>query len=265
MSAVLLAACAAPTGPSPLLQEIAASGALRVGIGVGAVPSPFWATRDAATGNPRGVTVDLAGALAQRLGVPLQLVAYNNSGEVTAGGPRGEWDVAFMPVDAERVKMVDFGPAYSLLESTYLVPAGSAIRSIAEVDRPGVRVIGIENTTTARSAARSLGNTAVQTLKTVDEIAARLRAGTADAVALGRESLEGLALTFPGSRVLPGNYQATVVAIAVPKGRAVSLACATAFIESAKAEGLVRRALDAAGLKGSTVAPAVPPAAAVPC
>jgi len=255
---MVLAACAAIPGPTPLLQEIAPTGKLRVGIGVGAVSSAFWATRDTATGKPRGVTVDLGGALAERLGVALELVTYNNSGEVTAGGPRGDWDVAFMPVDAERAGMVDFGPAYYLFESTYLVPAGSAIRSIAEVDRAGVRVVGIENTTTARSAARSLKNTTVKTFRTVDEITERLRSGNADAVALGRESLDGLALKFPGSRVLPGNYQATGVAIAVPKGRAVSFACATAFIEGAKAGGLVRRALDAAGLKGAPVAPAVP-------
>jgi polar amino acid transport system substrate-binding protein len=263
--AMLLAACAAIPGPTPLLQEIAPTGRLRVGIGVGAVSSAFWATPDAATGKPRGVTVDLGGEFAKRLGVPLELVVYNNSGEVTAGGPRGDWDVAFMPVDTERTKLVDFGPAYYLFESTYLVPAGSAIRSIAEVDRPGVRVVGIENTTTARSAARTLKNTTVQTFRTVDEITERLRSGNADAVALGRESLDSLAQKFPGSRVLPGNFQATGVAIAVPKGRQGSLVCATAFIEIAKAGGLVRRALDAAGLKDAPVAPAssLAPAASI--
>jgi polar amino acid transport system substrate-binding protein len=262
--AMLLAACAATPDRTALLQKIAPTGKLRVGIGVGAVSSAFWATADAATGKPRGVTVDLGGELAQRLGVPLKLVIYNNSGEVTAGGPRGDWDVAFMPVDAERAKMVDLGPAYYLFESTYLVPAGSAIRSIAEVDRPGVRVVGIENTTTARSAARSLRNTKVQTVSTVDEIIERVRSGNADAVALGRESLESLALKFPGSRVLPGNFQATGVAIAVPKGRRVSLACATAFIEDAKSGGLVRRALDKAGLKDAPVAPAASPGIGTP-
>jgi polar amino acid transport system substrate-binding protein len=209
--------------------------------------------------------VDLGSVLAQRLGVPLALVVYNNSGEVAAGGPRGEWDITFMAVDADRAKSVDFGPAYYQFESTYLVPAGSSIRNTAEVDRPGMRVAGIDNTTTARSASRSLKNTTVQTFKTVDEITERLRSGTVDAVALGRESLDNLALQFPGSRVLPGNYQATGTAIAVPKGRKLSLACAAAFIESAKAEGLVRRALDAAGLKGAPVAPAVPLTGAAAC
>src|SRR4249919_3227306 len=139
---LLLAACAATPA-----KEVAPGGTLRVGVGVGPVPSAFWATRDPASGEPRGVTVDLAKAMAQDLGVPLRLVVYANSGEVTAGGPKNEWEVAFMPVDDVRARMVDFGPAYYLTESTYLVPAGSPIRTLAEVDRAGVRVAGVEGTT----------------------------------------------------------------------------------------------------------------------
>src|SRR3954462_7343932 len=92
---LFLAACAA----NPPAADVAPGGTLRVGVGVGPVPSAFWATRDPASGEPRGVTVDLARALAKDLGVSLKVVAYANSGEVTNGGPKGEWDVAFMPVD----------------------------------------------------------------------------------------------------------------------------------------------------------------------
>ena len=100
---LLLAGCAA----NPPATEVAPTGTLRVGIGVGPVASAFWTTRDPASGRPRGVTVDLAAAMARDLGVPLKLVEYANSGEVTNGGPRGEWDVAFMPVDETRARMVD--------------------------------------------------------------------------------------------------------------------------------------------------------------
>src|SRR5258705_5159126 len=99
---VLLAACVA----NPPAAEVAPGGTLRVGIGVGPVPSAFWATRDPASGEPRGVTVELARAMAKDLGVALRLVAYANSGEVTDGGPKGEWDVAFMPVDEVRARLV---------------------------------------------------------------------------------------------------------------------------------------------------------------
>jgi polar amino acid transport system substrate-binding protein len=200
----VLAACAA----SPA-KEVAPAGTLRVGIGVGPVPSAFWATRDPASGAPRGVTVELAQAMAKDLGIPLQLVPYANSGEVTDGGPRGEWDVAFMPMDEVRARSVDFGPSYYLTESTYLVAAGSSIRTLADVDRPGVRVAGVEGTTTARSAARSLKTNTVKTYRTADELFELIRSGNADAIALGRESLAGMQGKLPGSRILDGHFQAT--------------------------------------------------------
>jgi len=246
----LLAGCAAAPA-----KEVAPGGTLRVGIGVGPVPSAFWATRDPASGEPRGVTVDLARAMAKDLGVPLQLVVYPNSGEVTNAGPRGEWDVAFMPVDEVRARSVDFGPAYYLTASTYLVPAGSPIRTLAEVDRPGVRVAGVEGTTTARSAARSLKNNTVKTYRTADELFELIRSGNADAIALGRESLAGMQAKLPGSRILDGHFQATGTAVAVPKGRPEALRYVSSFIEKSKKDGTVRGALDAAGLKGSPVAP----------
>jgi polar amino acid transport system substrate-binding protein len=246
----LLAACAAAPA-----KDVAPGGTLRVGIGVGPVPSAFWATRDPASGEPRGVTVDLARELARGLGVPLRLVVYANSGEVTAGGPRGEWDVAFMPMDEERAKVVDFGPAYYLTTSTYLVAAGSPIRTLADVDRPGVRVAAVEGTTTARSAARSLKNTSVKTYRTADELLELARSGGADAIALGRESLAGMQAKLPGATILDGYFHATGTAVAVPKGRPAALAYMTGFMEEAKKNGTVRRALDAAGMKDSPVAP----------
>ncbi len=249
MLCAVLAACAA--GPA---KDVAPGGALRVGIGVGPVPSAFWATRDTASGEPRGVTVDLAKAMARDLGLPLRLVVYANSGEVTAAGPKGEWDVAFMPVDEVRARMVDFGPAYYLTESTYLVAAGSPIRALADVDQPGVRVAGVEGTTTTRSAQRSLKNNTVRNYRTADELFEAVRSGSADAIALGRESLAGMQAKLPGSRILDGHFQATGTAVAVPKGRPAALAHVSAWVERAKEDGTVRRALDAAGLKGSPVA-----------
>src|SRR3954463_5277717 len=138
------------------LGELAPTGTLRVGIGVGPVSSAFWATRDAASGEPRGVTVDLGKALAERLGVPVAYVVFGSSGELANAAETGAWDVAFMPVDDERRQKLAFGPDYVLFQSTYLVPPGSRIQKFEEVDRPGVRVFGVENTTTARSAARAL-------------------------------------------------------------------------------------------------------------
>jgi polar amino acid transport system substrate-binding protein len=256
-AALLLAACVSVPDQT-VRSELVPTGKLRVGIGMGASPSAFWTTRDPATGKPRGVTVNLGQALAGKLGVPLELVVYPNSGEVTAGGPKGEWDVAFVPEDAERRKIVDFGPAYYLSTSTYMVRAGSPIKTIAEVDSADVRVGGIAGTTTARTAVATLKNTKVISFRTVDEILEKMKSGEIDAIALGRESLAGLAPQLPGSRVLDGYFHAAGTAIAVPKGKPAAHAYVTQFIEEAKQNGILRRALDDAGFAGLAMAPPGP-------
>jgi len=252
--ALLLGSCASMPSDEAR-QQLLPTGKLRVGIGVGASPSAFWAVKDPATGQPRGVTVDLANALAQKLNAPLQLVVYPNSGEVVAAGPKGEWEVAFMPEDAERRKLVDFGPAYYISTSTYLARGGSGIQSLADVDRPGVRVAGVANTATARTAIGQLKNTKLVSFRTVDEVMAKMKAGEIDAIALGRETLQGLAPQIPGSKILDGHFHAAGNAIAVPTGKPAALAYAAAFIEEAKRDGTVRKALDNAGLKDAPVAP----------
>jgi polar amino acid transport system substrate-binding protein len=254
MMALATAAVLRPIDETAMTKELASSGKLRVGVVAAPAMSAFFVTRDAA-GQPRGVTVELGTALAQRLGVPVEFLVAPNSGEVTDALCAGAIDVTFMPVDAERKQRVEFGPPYFVVESTYLVPAGSGIRTLAEVDRSGVRVVGIANTTTIRSAARSLKNTTIVAACSVDEAVAMLRAGQSDAFALSHDSLPPLAAGLPGSRILAGGFQQTVIAIAVPKNRPQALAAVTAFMADAKASGLVRRALDAAGFKDATVAP----------
>jgi polar amino acid transport system substrate-binding protein len=160
-----------------------------------------------------------------------------------------------MPVDEERKKRVDFGPSYFQIESTYMVRPGSDIKTLADVDRPNVQVIGIANTTTIRAAARSLKNTTIAAVPSVDEAMDQLRAGKADAFALSQDSLPPLAAKLPGSRILEGGFQRTGIAIAVPKDRPQALAYVTAFLENAKASGSVRRAFDRAGFKDQPVAP----------
>jgi polar amino acid transport system substrate-binding protein len=235
-------------------NELAASDRLRVGVVAAPSMSAFFVARDAA-GAPRGVTVDLGAALAQWLGVPVEFMVAPNSGLVTDALATGAIDVSFMPVDDERKARIDFGPAYFAVESTYLVTAASGIATLAEVDRPGVHVIGIANTTTIRSAARTLTRTTVTPVTSVDEAMTMLRLGTAHAFALSHDSLPPLAAGLPGSRILDGGFQRTVIAIAVPKDRPQALAAVTAFMEDAKATGLVRRALDAAGFRDAAVAP----------
>jgi polar amino acid transport system substrate-binding protein len=237
-------------------KELAPTGKLRVGIAVAPTPGAGNVGRDA-SGTYRGVAIDLGAELANKLAVAVEFVPYPNSGALTDAVAGSAWDVAFLPVDAERKKKVDFGSAHIVLQSTYLVGPGSPIATLADVDKPGVRVAGVENTATARAAAASLKQNSVATLvKTADELFDLLKSGKADAIALSRESLTQLAAKLPGSRVLDGAYLNSYVAVAVPKGKPAGLAYVSAFVDAAIASGSVRRALDKIGMQTSTVPPA---------
>ena len=235
------------------LKQLAPTGTLRGGVVVAPAASAFFAIKE--KGDVKGVTVDLVRGFAKALKLPLALQVYDNSGQVTEAVAKGECDIAFMPQDAERAKRVDFGPAYYLIESTYLVPAGSTIKSIDEVNRPGRRIVAISNTTTARSARRTAPNASVEEVPSVDQMTEMARQGQGDAFALSHDSFAGLLPKLPGARVLSGNFQQTGIAVAVPQGRPVALKIASELLEVAKTSGLVRRALDAAGFPDAIVAP----------
>lgn len=235
--------------------ELASEGLLLVGVVEAPNAGIFFVSTDAATGYPHGVTVALGAELARSLAVGVQYRVFPNSGECTDAVSNGSVAVAFMPVDDERRSKVDFGPAYYQLESTYLTTGESGIVTLADVDVAGVRVIGIANTTTIRAAARTLAKTRPDAVRSVADAVQRLMTGTADAFALSRDALAPLLATIPGSHIVDGSFHRTNIAIAVAKERPAALVYVTAFIESVKASGLVRRIFDDAGLEREAVAP----------
>jgi len=237
-----------------VLQELAPTGKLRVAIAVAPSPSAQFAIKDG--DNYRGVAVTLGTALASKLGVPLELIAHSNSGEIQNSADAGRWDVAFLPVDEERKKLVDFGNAYHLLQSTFLVAPGSAIASVKDADVKGVGIGGVANTATFRAAKRATPKAIHIEFAGVDAAATAMREGRIAAIALSRESLTGLAPKIPGSRILDDAFLKSSTAVCIPKGKPAALEYVSTFIEEAKAAGLVRQALDEMGLKASQVAPA---------
>lgn len=241
--------------PAPPLAELAPKGPVRVAIAISPAPSALYAIK-AADGSYKGVTVDLGNALAAKAGRPVQFVAYASTGEITAAGDTNAWDVTFMPHDAARAKLVDFGAAYHLLQSTLLVTAKSGVTSLDNVDRPDIRVAGVEGTATARAAATFLKQAKIVHVRGVDDAVALVNAGNAEAIGLSRESLMGLLDKVPGSRVLDGGFLNSVTAVAVPRGRAAALVYASSVVEEQKANGNVRKSFDAMGLTSSVVAPA---------
>jgi polar amino acid transport system substrate-binding protein len=241
--------------PNPaLLQQLAPTGKLRVAVAVAPSPSAQFAIKDG--DSFKGVAITLGTALAKKLGVPVQIVPHNASGEIQNSAADNKWDVAFLPVDAERKKFVDFGSAYHLLQSTFLVAPGSKMQSVKDADAAGVGIGGVANTATFRAAVASTPKATHIEFKGVDIATAAMNEGKIDAIALSRESLGGLVAKIPGSRILDDAFLNSTTAVCVPKGKPVALDYVSAFVEASKASGLVRSALDEMGLKSSIVAPA---------
>lgn len=236
------------------LKDLAPSGTLRVGIAVGQTIGAGLVVME--RGTPRGIAVDLGTELARRLGVPVEFIPYPGPGPLADAAVGGNWDVAFVAVDEEKKKQIDYGAAHIVGQFTYLVAPNSGIQTIADVDHLGVRVAGTEGTAAVRAAQASLKDVKIFQAKSSTEVFELLRTGKADAMTSSRETLVGLSEKLPGSRVLEGNYLNSYVAVALPKGRSAGLAYASAFVEEAKADGTVRRALDNAGLMSTKVAPA---------
>jgi polar amino acid transport system substrate-binding protein len=237
-----------------VLRELAPTGKLRVAIAVAPSPSAQFAIKDGE--GFKGVAVTLGTALAKKLDVEAQIVPHQASGEIQNSAADNKWDVAFLPVDAERKKFVDFGNAYHLLQSTFLVAPDSKLQSVKDADAKGVGIGGVANTATFRAAVKSTPQATHIEFAGVDMATAAMREGRIEAIALSRESLGGLVATIPGSRVLPDAFLNSSTAVCVPKGKQAALAYVSEFIEEAKASGLVRRALDDMGLKSSIIAPA---------
>jgi polar amino acid transport system substrate-binding protein len=236
-------------------RELASTGKLRIGVVSAPKANVFFVVTDA-DGRPHGVTADLGDELARTLEVASEFFVAHNSGEITDALEKGLIDVAFLPVDDERRKRVEFGPAYNLFESTCLVLGSSDFKTVSDLDRPGVRVAGEANTTTIRAAASVLKSASIVAVPTVGEAIDMLRSGRVDAFALGRDALVPYQAEIPGSRILNGHLHTTGIAIAVPKKRLAALAYVSAFINEAKTSGLIRRVFDRAGLQSATVAPA---------
>ncbi|ESR26874.1 transporter substrate-binding domain-containing protein [Lutibaculum baratangense] len=236
-------------------QQFAPHGKMRIGIAFGKSISGVWTMPDPETGEPVGITVDLGAELARWLGLPFEYVKLASSGEIIETANQDRWDVAFTPVDADRKKVVDFTTDYYLGDSTYLVHADSPFRSVKDVDLEGVRVLGVENTATIRSARRTLMNTTAEGLNSLEDAIERFRRRDADALALGRESLMGIARSLPDTRILDDHFHATGTALAMAKGKAEALELATQFIEEAKRDGLIEKIVLSHGLSASSVAP----------
>jgi len=252
--ALMLTSCVGmQTAPTPEARNaLAPTGKLRVGFISG---SPIHATKDAASGEFKGVAVDLGKELARRVGVPFEPVAYSSVPALIAGATTGEWDVATMGINAERALVVDFTAPYMEVEFSYLVPQDSPISTLSDADRPGVRIGVVDKSSPDVYLTGTIRSATLVRAPTVAGMVESLRAGRADALFGTKAGMLSQAEKLAGARVLEGRSGGEETGMAIPKGRDLSAAYVRQFVESAKSEGLVKAAIERAALRGVVVAP----------
>src|SRR6195952_4134574 len=243
---------AMPANADALKDEIAPTGKLRVAIAISPAGGAFWSTKTE-TGGYAGVPVALGKEMAAQLGVPVEYVVHNNSGQITDAASSKTWDVTFLPKDPEREGKMSFGPIYEVADATYIVKPNSAVTNFATLDQAGVKVAAVNNTTTMRGAIAHLKNAKVTGYQTYDEIFGLLSKGEIDAFALSRDQLNAMAKKIPGTRVLDETFKQTVTAVAVPLDHPLGLAFVTSFMSEAISNGTLRRAYDDNGLKDTPI------------
>lgn len=261
ISMLCLAACAAvPTVPPQVREDLAPTGKLRAGINHA---NAVIATKDPATGELRGVSVDLMRELARRLDVPLELTGFDFSGKLTDALNAGALDIGGIAGGAGsgREKTLDFTAGYLQIETTYLVAPGSPIRSVAEVDRAGVRVGVADKSAFQPFLARTLKQAQLLTGPGNPTAFELLRSGNVEVLAGLRHQLMEVAPKLPGSRVLDGRFLVVEQTLAVrklPPGREAGIRYLRDYIEEMKASGFVARALTRHGHGHVPVSPPAP-------
>ena len=235
-----------------IVSELAPTGVLRAGINMS---NFLLVTGTTAAGDPQGVAPDMAAEIARRLGVPVRYVRFDRPSNLADAAGTDSWDIGLIGAEPQRAEKIDFTPAYCEIEATYLVPRDSPITSVAEVDRPGVRM------TVRRGAAydlwleRNIKNATVLRSDSADGPFYQFVAEKLEAYAALKPQLLTDAAKLPGSRILPGNFMTVQQAIGTEKKNAAGAAFLRDFVADAKKSGLVARLIEKHHVVGLSVAP----------
>lgn len=222
-------------------RDLTHEGALRVALSLG---NPVLARRAGAGAPLAGLGVDLSEELARRLAVRLELLAFDSPLPVVQAGLQGAWDVAFMSVQPERARQLDFTAPYMVMESTYLVREGAAFRSALDIDREGVGIAVAKGGFYDLRLARTLQRAHLVRCENFAAACEALQHARVDAVAGLRQPLAAFSATHPGLRVLEGRFAAVEQGIALHKGRSAGLRYLNAFLAQMKAGGLIAQGLE---------------------
>ena len=241
--------------PDSLRIALAPTGTLRCGLNY----SNFLITGRDAQKKPYGVAIDLARELGRRAAVPVEFVGYEAPGPMAEDAPNNVWDIAFLAIEPKRANLIDFSPAYLEIEATYLLPAGSPLQSVADVDAPGKRVSVMDKSAYDLYLSRTIQHAALVRVEGMQGAYDRFVADQLDALAGLRPALLTDAAKLPGSRVLEGRFTAVQQATGIPKVRSDEsggrvAAYVRTFIEEAKSSGLVAELIARHQVRGVNVA-----------
>lgn len=245
----LLGCAAAPPAPA---AELAPSGRLKAAINFG---NPILAVKDSATGEPHGVSVDLARELGKRLGVPVELVTFTSAGKVVEAVRDAQVDIAFVAIDPVRGADMLQTPPYVIIEGAYLVRNDSPIRRNEEVDQPANRVVVGNGSAYDLYLTRELKAAKLVKAPTSPAVTDVMVVQNVEVAAGVKQQLEADAKRLPGLRLLPGRFMVINQAMGLPKGREAGERYLTAFVEEMKSSGFVAQALVRHGIQGAAVAP----------
>jgi polar amino acid transport system substrate-binding protein len=245
------AAVAAAVTPE-VRRALAPTGKLRVGLIVGV---PAQVTLDSASGEMKGVAFDLSNELAKRARVPLEPVLYKSINALLDGGKSGQWDIAAIGFSTARAKEWDFTAPHLEIELGYLVPSSSQISAASELDRPGIRIVVADKGQADRVLTPVIKAATLIRVATIPDALELLKSGKADAFAANKPSLFEMSGQHTDLRVIEGRFASDLQAMAMPKGREPGIAYARKFVDDAKSLGLVKAAIERAGMRGAVVAP----------
>jgi polar amino acid transport system substrate-binding protein len=234
--------------PVDVVKDFAPTGHLRAAINYG---NSVLVQRNA-TGELSGVTVELAQELGRRIGVPVDLVPFDAAGKVFEALKRGAWDIAFLAIEPVRAAEIDFTAPYVIIEGVYMVPKDSPLKSVADVDREGVRIAVNKGSAYDLYLSRTLKHA---TLYRSDDGIAQFKNDKLEAAGGVRQPLVEYAKTDPGVRVMDGRFMAIQQAMGTPKGRTAAVPYLRAFVEEMKVSGFVADALKRSNQPDAAVAP----------
>jgi polar amino acid transport system substrate-binding protein len=235
-----------------VISQLAPTGVLRAGINLS---NFLLVTGKSPSGDPVGVSPDMAAEIAQRLGVPVKYAPFKTPGELADAADTGAWDIGLIGAEPQRAEKIAFTAAYCEIEATYMVPAGSPLKTIADVDKPGIKIAVTGRAAYGLWLDRNIKAATLVRTDSLDSAYEKFVADKLDALAGLRPRLITDVKKLPGARILDGQFTAVQQAIGTARKNTAGAAWLRTFAEEAKASGLVARLIERHKVVGLSVAP----------